>query len=106
MGSGILIKAFKKIAQTQPELQAVINTIAEFVRPLEINPTLDGRILKGATIGTSATNIPHKLGRPWVGWFVVSRTSGVVPYEATQSNSTLFLTLTASSATTVDIYVF
>jgi hypothetical protein len=101
-----LIRAFKRIAQKQPELQAVINSVAEFVRPLELNPILDGRIIEGVVIGTSATDIPHKLGRKWVGWFVVSRTSGVVPYETTQTNETTLLTLIAASQTTVDIYVF
>lgn len=101
-----MIKAFKKIAQMQPELQAIVNTIAEFVRPLEQNPTLDFRILEGVVIGTTATDIPHKLGRKWVGWYVVSRTNGVVPYETTQTNEATFLTLIAASQTTVDIYVF
>lgn len=101
-----MIRAFKRISQKQPELQAVINSVAEFVRPLELNPILDGRIIEGVVIGTSATDIPHKLGRKWAGWFVVSRTSGVVPYETTQTNETTFLTLIAASQTTVDIYVF
>lgn len=101
-----MIKAFKRIAQKQPELQAVINSVAEFVRPLELNPILDGRIIEDVVIGTSATDISHKLGRKWVGWFVVSRTSGVVPYESTQTDDTKYLTLIAASSITVDIYVF
>lgn len=101
-----MIKAFKKIAQQQPELQAIINAIADFVRPLELNPTLDGRIIEGVTIGSTKVDIPHKLGRKWVGWYVVSRTNGVVPYESTQTNDALYLSLVAASSTTVDIYVF
>lgn len=101
-----MIKAFKRLTTTIPEIQQVINNIAEFVKPLENNPILDGRVLSGVSIGTSATNIPHKLGRPWVGWFVISRTSGVVPYEGTQLNTTDYLTLQAASAITVDLYVF
>jgi hypothetical protein len=105
-GSGLLIKAFKRIFQKQPELQAVVNAISEFVRPLELNPALDFRIIQDVTIGTSATDVPHTLNRDWRGWFVVSRTNGVVPYETTQSNPKLYLTLVAASSTTVDIYVF
>lgn len=101
-----MIKAFRKIAQTLPELQAVINAVADFVRPLEQNPLIDGRLIEGVVVGTSTTDIPHKLGRPWVGWVVTSRTSSVVPYETTQTNTSAFLTLVASSQTTVDIYVF
>lgn len=101
-----MIKAFKKIAQTLPELQAVINSVADFVRPLEQNPVIDGRLIEGVVISTSTTDIPHKLGRSWVGWVVTSRTSGVVPYETTQTNSASFLSLTAASQITVDIYVF
>lgn len=106
MGSGTLIKAFKKIAQQQPELQAIVNAIAEFVRPLEQNPLLSGRVLEAVTVGTADTNIPHKLGRKWVGWIIIGRTSSVVPYEGTQDDTGLFLTLVAASETIVDIYVF
>lgn len=101
-----MIKVFKKISQQIPELQQVINNIADFTKPLENNPLLDGRILQDVVIGTSDTNIPHKLERPWVGWFVISRTSAVVPYEGTQINTSSFITLVAASSVTVDIYVF
>lgn len=101
-----MIKAFKKISQTIPELQQVINAVVEFVRPLELNPILDSKLLTDVVIGTSATHIPHTLGRPWVGWVVTSRTSSVVPYETTQTDASRFLSLIAASSTTVDIYVF
>lgn len=101
-----MIKAFKRIFQQQPELQAVVNSVAEFVRPLEQNPLLDYRILNNVTIGTTAVDVPHKLGRPWTGWMVIGRTDGVVPYESTQTNESIYLTLVAASSTTVDLYVF
>jgi hypothetical protein len=101
-----MIKGFKRISQKDPELQAVINAMAEFARQLELNPLLDYIILKDVTIGTTATEITHKLGRAWRGWMVTSRTSSVVPYETTQSDTTKFLTLIASSSTTVDLYIF
>ena len=84
----------------------MVNSVAEFVRPLEQNPILDFRILTDVTISSTAVDIPHKLGRPWTGWFVTSRTNGVVPYESTQTDTSLYLTLIAASSTTVDIYVF
>lgn len=101
-----MIKAFKRIFQQQPELQAVVNSVAEFVRPLEQNPLLDFRIIKDVALSSTALDVPHTLGRPWVGWFVISRTNGVVPYESTQTDTSKFLTLAAASSTTVDIYVF
>ncbi len=101
-----MIKAFRKIAQTAPELQAVINAIADFVRPLERNPILDFIILRDVDVGTTATEIQHKLGRSWQGWFVISRSSSVVPYESTQTDDTKYLTLIAGSAVTVDLYIF
>jgi hypothetical protein len=101
-----MIKAFRRIAQTAPELQAVINAVADFVRPLERNPVLDYIILRDVDIATSDTDIPHKLGREWQGWFVISRTTATVPYEGTQSDNTKFLTLKAGSAITVDLYIF
>lgn len=101
-----MIKAFKKISQITPELQAVVNAIVEFVKPLEQNPILDFRIIESVTITSAGVDVPHKLGRAWRGWFVVSRTNGVVPYEQTQTDETKYLSLTAASSTTVDLYVF
>ncbi len=101
-----MIKAFRRISQKDPELQAVVNAMAEFTKPLELNPVLDAIILKDVDIGTGATEIPHKLGRAWRGWIVTSRTSATVPYEADQTDRNKFLTLIAGSATTVDLYIF
>jgi hypothetical protein len=106
MGIGRMIKAFRAVTQRNPEIQAVMNAVKEFVLPLERNPILDFIILRDVEIGTTATDIPHKLNRAWQGWFVISRTSATVPYEDTQSDDTKFLTLIAGSTTTVDIYIF
>lgn len=84
----------------------MVNSVAEFVRPLELNPLLDFRIIRDVDLSSTAVDVPHTLGRPWVGWFVVGRTNGVVPYEGTQTDESRYLTLVAASSTTVDIYVF
>lgn len=100
------IKGFRKPPQLTAEGQALVSATGDFTRQLENNPLLDGRILSRIAVATTATNIPHLLGRAWVGWFVVSKSSTAVIYEGTQANSSQYLTLIASTAATVDIYVF
>ena len=100
------IKGFRKPPQTTAEGQALATATGDFARQLENNPLLDGRILSQVTIATTATNVPHLLGRDWIGWFVVSKTSTASIYEGTQANTSQYLTLIASTAAIVDIYVF
>lgn len=100
------LKGFRKPPQSTPETQTLSNATADFTRQLENNPLLDGRILSQVVIGTTATAISHLLNRNWVGWFIVSKTSAADIYEGTQTLRSQYLTLIASSSTTVDIYVF
>ena len=100
------IKGFRKPPQATPEGQALANATGDFARQLENNPLLDGRFVNNVLIGTSATNVSHLLGRAWIGWFVTSKTTTAVIYEGTQVNTSRYLTLIASTAATVDIYVF
>ena len=100
------IKGFRKPPQATPEGQALANATGDFARQLENNPLLDGRFVNNVLIGTSATNISHLLGRDWIGWFVTSKTTTALIYEGTQANTSQYLTLIASTAATVDIYVF
>lgn len=74
-------------------------------------PLFDYEVIKDVAIGTSATKVTHRLGRPYAGWIVVRRTDSVVPYEATpgageESDPARCLWLTAASATTVTLLVF
>ena len=100
------IKGFRKPPQATAEGQALANATGDFARQLENNPLLDGRFVNAVTIGTSATNVSHLLGRDWIGWFVTSKTSTAVIYEGTQANAAQFLTLISSASAIVDIYVF
>jgi len=100
------IKGFRKPPQTDGPTQALATATGDFARQLENNPLLDGRLLTSKTIGTGATNVPHLLGREWIGWFVTSKTSTAVIYETTQLKSSTYLTLISTVAATVDIYVF
>ena len=100
------IKGFRKPSQATPEGQALANATGDFARQLENNPLLDGRILTRVVVGTSATNLSHLLGRDWIGWFVVRKSTTASIYEGTQTNTSQYLTLIASASATVDIYVF
>lgn len=100
------IKGFRKPPQATPEGQALVNATGDFARQLENNPLLDGRFVNNALIGTSATNVSHLLGRDWIGWFVTSKNTTAVIYEGTQVNAGQYLTLIASAAAIVNIYVF
>lgn len=100
------LKGFRRPPQKEPETQALAQAVADFTRQLEINPMLDGRILASIEIGITATDIVHGLNRPFRGWMITRRDSAADIYESAQLNMSQFITLIASSAATVDIYIF
>jgi hypothetical protein len=68
-----------------------------------LEENLDGTTI---TLGTSAVDVPHGLGRDWRGWRITSKDANAVVYEGTQTDKALFLTLLASATVNVKLEVF
>lgn len=67
-------------------------------------PLLDGRLITDVAVATTATSIPHKLGRQPLGWVLTDQdTAATVRRSAWDAKH---LTLIASAACTVGLWVF
>ena len=89
----------------QDRAQRLAQQTADAVNAL---PFLKGNWIKAKPIGTSATVIDHGLGRAWQGYLITRMRADARVYEAaTQpADPKKQLSLQASSAVTVDLYVF
>lgn len=99
------IKAFKK--PSQDNLSSLTNAVADYAQQLTKNPLLDYALIKQVKVSTTAVDIPHSLGRQWLGWVVTRKNADINVYEtATQKPGEKYITLTASGSGTIDIYLF
>lgn len=66
--------AVKKISTQNEDLNRVQDSFIPALNALLGHPILDGRLTDRITIaaGTFGTQVPHKLGRRPIGWWVVS----------------------------------
>lgn len=73
-----------------------------------VAPWLDGRLITGEVLAAGATTqVEHKLGRKYNGWWLCSGSvNGDYPGEGTSDDDERFLALTVTSAQTVSIWVF
>jgi hypothetical protein len=81
---------------------------AATLNPLLANPLLQGQMLEGLKIASGANTIAHGLGRALTGYIVTRNNAAVTFYDsqASQQRPDLFLTLNASGAATISLYVF
>lgn len=78
---------------------------SSILNPLLSNPINQVSILRDVALTTGETKIPHLLGRPQRGWFIVDIDAGVTIYRSKPLES-LFLYLTSSADANVNIGVF
>lgn len=71
---------------------------------ISVGTILDGVQVDGAEVGTSATAINHLLGRQPKGWAVVDIDTAATVHRTAWDSRTL--TLVASSACTVSLWVY
>lgn len=79
--------------------------VSQAVRSASDNAMSGSRRIDNVDIGVGDTNIPHKLGRAWKSWQVVSKSAAADVYEGTQVNASKFVTLKASVAVKVSLIV-
>lgn len=80
---------------------------AAFKKLQSLASILDGRLLENVVVTTTATEVPHGLGREPRGWLVVRSSVALSVYEAAPSAyPTLNLRLTATGTDVVSLWVF
>jgi hypothetical protein len=82
--------------------------VREAVKELNKIQILNGQLLTGIALSTTTTRVPHKLGRPYVGFIVVDRTvDGRVYRDAAYMDQlSNVIPLLASTAMTVSLWIF
>lgn len=89
-----------------PEDLAQMNTKwASVLNPFLGNPFLQGNILKSVSLFSGVNVLNHLLGRVQQGWVVSDINQPVSIYRSQPLNATT-LTLVASGACTVNLYVY
>lgn len=65
------MRAFQRIQTEDEELRRVQDSVEAAFKPLLLNPTLDGALLKDVVLtgGGVVNDVSHLLGRPLTGWF-------------------------------------
>lgn len=85
------------------------DNLVKVLQPVTSNELLNGNILtKIALVSGSVNNIPHGLGRPLIGWYLVRVRASATVYDTqdTNLNPSSTLALHTSAGVTVDIAVF
>lgn len=98
----------KTIGTDNLELARFQEYVATSVDAIALVPILDGNLLTNVALTSGLNDVPHKLGRKLRGWIAVRKRANVDIWDAQDSNSKqdLTLSLQASSAVTVDLWVF
>lgn len=101
------LKKFKKIDFKDKDVSRFQDSVDEYLNQLN-GVVLDGIILNDVLVGTSSTDISHKLGRTFQGWHLLDIQGDARVWRDTASTSDLtkFLPLKASAAVTVSLWVF
>lgn len=88
------------------EVDQALVRLQEQVSGLAAAPLAGAILIKGVAItATQTTRVPHKLGRPLVGWAIIKDTVPAKVYESSVATKT-DLYLTSTSSGTIDIAVF
>jgi len=78
----------------------------EFLRALSEVQILNGRLIEGVSLSTTATAVVHRLGRAWKGYIVVSRSANTDVYHTDESSRNSVINLLAGAPVTVSLWVF
>lgn len=97
-------RSFKRVRTQSAGIEAVQDNIQAFVRPIEMDPLVDGETFTGQAI-TAGTNlvISHGLGRTPTGFLVLWNNANSVVYGISRDSTTI--TLAASANCTIDVRV-
>lgn len=101
------IQALKKLRSlTNKEAVDVQDNVYEWALQFFNNELVTGRLIEGVSVGTTNTNVSHRLGRQLRGWFITKLTADARVWQVEDSTLPEFLILKASTAVTVNVWVF
>jgi hypothetical protein len=102
------MKALRRFRTGDENLDRLQDALQEWARQLDRNPWLDGVLLEGVALAAGTNVITHKLGRALRGWWLVRRVraGGAANYPSELASDEDTLTLDATGAETVSIWVW
>jgi hypothetical protein len=98
------LKDFKTLNLKDEIFNRIQDNVKSFCAQLTPNITLDGVRSTSQLITSSGTEVVHSLGRQPIGWYILDRNAGETIYRTAWDTKTI--TLKATGAVTVDIWVF
>jgi hypothetical protein len=89
-----------------PELKQLQDSVIKALNPIAATALIDGLLIT-ADLTTSFAPVAHKLGRKYQGWIVVGINASATVWEDVNAlNQDAFISLRASAACTVKLWVF
>lgn len=101
-------KLFTPTKAADPVIDRIQADLKEAINGSAKNLLLGGRLTDTVAITTSFQNIPHKLGRKPLGWFVVSPDADTRVWEDTVNNPNpkLYIRVVGSAVANLKFWVF
>ncbi len=106
VGAGMTLKAFRTTSSQNMDIDVLSKSVRDYTEQLTKNPMLDGILLQNIEL-SNGKELPHSLGRPWVGMLVTYSTAFAIvrAVKAPQTDiSTIYIE--SDVPTTVDVWVF
>lgn len=95
-----------RLHTSDPELNQVQDNLVRRVNPALAAVILDGRLVTGVSVGVTATNVNHGLGRAYQGWVVVNNNTDCRVWSPSTGDASKVIVLQSSAATTLSLWVF
>jgi len=92
-----------------PQIARMQKSVEQATQQSRECPLIDGVPLRNIALPASlAVDVPHKLGRAWVGCIVTKTPSqlAVIAQAPNQTDPTKFITLVTTVSVTIDVWVF
>lgn len=106
--TGGIVSKFKTVQFDDDKISRFQDECERTISSLQSVPFLTGRAIQNVTLASGANSVNHGLGRKLVGWVATRRRGTGTIYDTQDSNALAdrTLTLVASAAETVDLWVF
>lgn len=96
--------SFARVQTESREFNQLQLNLATTLQPILTNPLFNNQILRGVVLASGANTIYHLLDREPQGFIITDINAAAHVYRTAKTDKTI--TLQASAAVTVDIYLF
>ena len=102
----MVIPEFRQFHATEPEMDRLQQNIEIFTGPLINVPFLKGNLLESVQLGTTETQVQHKLGLAYQGFLILNKNAQSDIWVSSETENRSTINLTASATVTTDVWVF